>query len=156
MMEPGLLFGYRPLADYGSYSDGLGNIYRFGRTRLKDLWGREVMGNVEMQKEMLVKRLNCMGLNKPSTILLWVYTEDVVELWDRMKRQLKGGWWRPTPVENAPPTIPIITNHLRLGDSWFSVENMGPADFGVWVREQAKQEAIDGGIAANFAVSRDF
>ena len=151
--QPGVVFGYRPLADFGSFSDGLGNIYKFGRSRLEEMWNRDVMDCVDLQKELLVRRVNCGGLNRPSTILLWVYTDNVAELWDRVKRHLKGNWWRDREPQDLTP---IITNHLRLGDSWYSVGNMGPTDFGTWARELAKQESIEAGLEATFALSREY
>ena len=130
--RPGVIFGFRTLGDFGEYSDGQGHMYYFGRTKQKcflelPLTGEEVEKN---QKEMLKTKGRHNGLNAPSRMLMWVRVKDIDMCWEDFRVQLRG--WLRTGV--AVKDEPIITNHLWVGDNFYTVENVGPADFGKWCR----------------------
>lgn len=113
----GVVYGYRAVGDYGSAAVGLGNIYYFGRSKQASVFA--VRGNdEETQKETLRKKCKRDGLNAPRRVMLWVRVQDVDQVWEDVRMKLRGQ--------------PLITNHATLGDNWYTVENMGPEDFGTW------------------------
>ena len=132
-IKPGIIYGYRAVADYGDFSDGQGNIYYFGRSKQQCMLDLDVSGEnmIQDQKDMLKKKVRRTGLNAPSRMLMWVRVEDIDKYWDDFKQQLRG--WRRERDE-IDGTSPLITNVLVVGDNWYTVENMGPADFGTWCR----------------------
>ena len=75
---PGVIYGFRAVCEYGSFSDGLGNIYYFGRSKQKDMLDFACLGEGtstpehEQQCELRKKKCNRSGLNAPSRVLLWV------------------------------------------------------------------------------------
>ena len=129
-VRPGVVFGYRTRGDWGSYSDGEGAVYYFGRTKQKAALDLDVnaANAVENQKELLRNKMRRVGLNAPSRMLLWVHVSDIDKYWDEFKQQLRGYWMR------VDGTQPLITNQLCLGDHFFTVANMGVEDFGTWCK----------------------
>ena len=133
-VKPGIIFGYRAVCDYGSFSDGLGHIYNFGRStqacmlELRHKPGEEAGHWIQRQKDMLKNKMRRTGLNAPSRMLLWARVSDIEKYWDEFKRQL-GGWGGRLPVEG---TEPLVTQQLVLGDQYYTVENMGVSEFGTW------------------------
>ena len=140
-LKAGVLYGYRTKGDYGDFSDGQGNVYYFGRTRQKDVldfkctsiaWTQE---DKDVTRELLRKKCNRTGLNAPSRILLWKRVCDIEKGWDELRRALRTPY-APFSDDRAsepePPTS--ITNHLMLGDNFYTVEGLGPNDFGIWIR----------------------
>ena len=134
-INPGIIFGYRAIADYGDFSDGQGHVYYFGRSKQQCMLELDVSGEQhevhQGQRDLLRKRMRCTGLNSPSRILLWVRVQDVDKAWDDFQEQLRG--WRDER-DAIEGTSPLITNVLVLGDNWFTVENLGPEDFGTWCK----------------------
>ena len=148
----GIIFGYRAIADYGDYSDGQGHVYYFGRSKQQCMLGIDVSGEEahQDQKDVLRRKMRRTGLNSPSLIILWVRVQDVDKSWEAFREQLCG--WR---VERGliEGTSPLITNVLALGDNWYTVENLGPEDFGTWCR--AMTEKIENPPRV-FAIDIDF
>jgi hypothetical protein len=141
-IKAGVLYGYRTQGDYGDFSDGQGNVYYFGRTRQKDVldfkctsiaWTQE---DKDVTRELLRKKCNRTGLNAPSRILLWKRVCDIEKGWDELRRALRTPY-APFSDDRAsepePPTS--ITNHVALGDNYYTVEGIGPDTFGIWIRE---------------------
>ena len=141
-IKPGVIYGYRTKGDYGEYSEGQGNVYYFGRTRQKDVldfkctsiaWTQE---DKDVTRELLRKKCNRTGLNAPSRILLWKRVCDIEKGWDELRRALRTPY-APFSDDRAsepePPTS--ITNHVALGDNYYTVEGIGPDTFGIWIRE---------------------
>ena len=141
-LKAGVLYGYRTKGDYGEYSEGQGNVYYFGRTRQKDVldfkctsiaWTQE---DKDVTRELLRKKCNRTGLNAPSRILLWKRVCDIEKGWDELRRALRTPY-APFSDDRAsepePPTS--ITNHVALGDNYYTVEGIGPDTFGIWIRE---------------------
>jgi hypothetical protein len=133
--NPGIIFGFRAIADYGDFSDGQGHVYYFGRSKQQCMLGLDLSGEQhevhQGQKDMLRKRMRCLGLNSPSRVLLWVRVQDLEKRWDEFRDQLRG--WRDER-DAIEGTSPLITNVLALGDNWYTVENLGPEDFGTWCK----------------------
>jgi len=123
--RPGVLYGYRAVSDYGSFADGLGHVYYFGRSKKR--YAIEA-ANVEEQKMVLKRKIKRRGLNLPSRILLWCIVPNVDHAWDELKEALV--WSR-----KSTNWSPEITQQCVLGDHWFTVGNMGPEDFGAWCKE---------------------
>jgi hypothetical protein len=131
-VRPGVVYGYRAVSEYGSFSDGQGAIYYFGRSQQQCVIDiGEYSDSVQDQKDVLRHKLNRTGLNSPSRILLWKKVDDVDKYWDEFKQQLRG--WRRLR-DDIEGTSPLITNMLSLGDNFYCVENMNAEDFGVWCR----------------------
>ena len=131
---PGVVYGFRTLGEYGSYSDGLGSMYVFGRSRSRDMVEfdrgmHEPHADANM-KEMLLSRPHHRGLNSPAVILLWARVSDIYEGWDKINNLLKG-IYMPRPFEFEEP---IITNHLAMGNNYYTVSNVNHGEFGQWVR----------------------
>ena len=139
-LTPGVVYGFRTLGDYGSYADGLGSMYMFGRSKARDVveFDRSAyeppFAEANM-KQMLLSRPHHRGLNSPAVILLWKRVEDIYLGWDRLKNILKG-IYLPRPFEFAEPTI---TNHLNLGENYYTVSNVNHEEFGQWVRSHMDQ-----------------
>ena len=136
-IKPGVIYGYRTKGDYGEYSEGQGNVYYFGRSKQKDMLDFACAGEAvhEQQRELLRKKCSRSGLNAPSRILLWVRVCDIEKVWDELRRALRtpyAPFSNDRPSEPEPPTS--ITNHLMLGDNFYTVEGLGPNDFGIWIR----------------------
>ena len=131
---PGVVYGFRTIGEYGSYSDGLGTMYVFGRSRSRDMveFDRGVHGAYAdaCMKELLMGRSHHRGLNAPAVILLWARVPDIYEGWDKMNNLLKG-IYMPRPFEFEEP---IITNHLAIGHNYYTVSNVNHEEFGQWVR----------------------
>jgi len=157
-VKPGIIFGYRAVCDYGSFSDGLetkaatrgyersssprtiknlalvGHIYNFGRStqacmlELRHKDGEEAGHWIQRQKDMLRNKMRRTGLNAPSRMLLWARVSDIDTYWDEFKRQL-GGWGGRLPIDG---TEPLVTQQLVVGDAYYTVENMGVSEFGTW------------------------
>ena len=126
-VKPGIIWGYRTIGDYGEYSDGEGNAYCFGRSRLRGFINLDVNAEdtAAKQKQMLKERGRRTGLNTPCTILMWVRVDDVDRWWDEFKQELR----RP---KDYGEVVPEITNQLCLGDNFFTVSNLNPTEFGEW------------------------
>jgi hypothetical protein len=133
-IKPGVIFGFRSVGDYGDYSDGQGNVYYFGRSKQPCMLDLSLVGEnvTQNQKDMLKRKVRCVGLNAPSRILLWVRVDDIDKYWDEFRQQLRG--WDRRARDGIEGTGPIITNVLVVGDNWYTVENMGPQAFGSWCR----------------------
>ena len=133
-VKPGVIYGFRTVGDYGDYSDGLGNVYYFGRSKQKCFLDLPVSGEdmIAAQKEMLKKKGRFTGLSGPSTMLLWVRVTDIEKFWDDFRMRLRD--WLPhrVQIENVSP---LITQQCVLGDQYYTVENMNVGDFGKWCRE---------------------
>ena len=140
-LKAGVLYGYRTKGDYGEYSEGQGNVYYFGRTRQKDVldfkctsiaWTQE---DKDVTRELLRKKCNRTGLNAPSRILLWKRVCDIEKGWDELRRALRTPYAPFSDARHREPEPPTsITNHLALGDNFYTVEDLGPNDFGIWIR----------------------
>ena len=134
-VKPGVIFGYRAISDYGCYSDGEGHVYNFGRSsqqcmlELRPTEGEAAGHFVQRQKDMLKEKMRRTGLNGPSRILMWVRVSDIEKYWDEFKRQL-GGWGGRLQIDGPEP---LVTKQLVVGDQFYTVENMGVAEFGTWV-----------------------
>ena len=128
-VKPGIIWGYRTMGDYGLYSDGEGNAYCFGRSRLRCFIDLDVNAEdaAARQKQMLKERGRRTGLNMPCTILMWVQVGDVDRWWDESKQELR----RPKGSDYGE-VVPEITNQLDLGDNFFTVSNLNPTEFGEW------------------------
>ena len=134
-VKPGVVYGYRAVCDYGDFSDGQGHVYYFGRSKQRCVLDLDLSGEdpSQAQKDMLRGKLRRTGLNSPSRILLWVGVADVDKAWDDFREQLRG--WRPGWTrEEIDGVLPIITHVVSLGDNYYTVENLGPEDFGTWCR----------------------
>jgi hypothetical protein len=131
-VKPGVIYGYRAIADYGDFSAGQGHVYYFGRTKQRSILSLDVSGEQDLNEDqiyLLRRKLGRTGLNTPSRVLLWVRVDDIDRAWDNFREQLRGWLHQRDGIEG--PT-PILTNVLSLGDNWFTVENLGPEDFGKW------------------------
>ena len=137
------MFAYRAIGDYGSFADGLGHVYNFGRSSRRQFIDVHAIGNEEKQKEILVKYGRRTGLNRPARVLLWVYTTNVEELWERIVDNVRANVLRPRPATASTDEVPICTQHCMLGDQWYTVANLGPEDFGEWIREMELRESFD-------------
>ena len=136
-IQAGTIFGYRALGDFGSFADGLGAVYYFGRSKREDFRQPQLIVNRQLQKEMIPRHCSrCSGLNRPAQMLLWEVTFfDVEQLWGRIKDNLRGNIWAPYQGRR-----PVITQQLQLGDNWYTVSNMGPQEFRMWVQSVAVRE----------------
>ena len=134
-LTPGVVYGFRTLGEYGCYSDGLGEMYVFGRSKSRDVleFDRGVheppVADAKM-KELLSTRPHHRGLNSPAVILLWARVPDIYDGWDRINNILKG-ILVPRVFEFAEP---IITNHVAIGPNYYTVSNIDHERFGHWVR----------------------
>ena len=145
-LKAGVLYGYRTKGDYGDFSDGQGNVYYFGRTRQKDVldfkctsiaWTQE---DKDVTRELLRKKCNRTGLNAPSRVLLWVRVCDLETTWDEVRRALRTPYFPFNHDRASEPEPPAtITNHPVLGDNFYTVEGIGPYDFGIWIRAVVDQ-----------------
>ena len=129
------MFAYRAIGDYGSFADGLGHVYNFGRSSRHQFIDVQAIGDEQKQKEILIKYGRRTGLNRPARVLLWAYTQNLDEMWDRIKDNVRGNVWRPRPSTASTEEHPICTQQCMLGDHWYTVENLGPEDFGEWIQE---------------------
>jgi len=133
--HPGIIFGYRAIADFGDFSDGKGHVYYFGRSKQQCMLDLDVSGEPnevhQDQKNLLRRMMRLSGLNSPSRVLLWVRVQDLDKAWDDFREQLRG--WRQER-EEIEGTSPLITQELLLGDNFYTVENLGPEDFGTWCK----------------------
>ena len=140
---PGVVFGFRTLGDYGCYSDGLGAMYIFGRTKLRSLVDYEPVGaQLENERNMCAlirERTKHMGLNSPSRIVVWARVPDLYAGWYTLTDVLKG---LLIPDVDAGVPDPIITNHLVLGTNYYSVSNMNEEDFGIWVKAHMQSRDV--------------
>jgi len=134
-VRPGVVFGYRTRGDWGSFADGEGHMYYFGRTKQAAALEHDcdAANAEEVQKELLRNKMRRVGLNAPSRILLWAHVSDIDKYWDEFKQQLRGYWMR------VSGTQPLITNQLCVGDHYFTVANMGPGEFGEWCKASMKK-----------------
>ena len=132
-IKPGVIYGFRTLGDYGSFADGEGHIYYFGRSKQESFLELPAAGEdmQKDQKEMLKKKGRHVGLNAPSRMLLWARVNDIDKFWDEFREQLRG--WL-VPREEIDGVQPRITNQLCVGDNYYTVANVGPEDFGTWCR----------------------
>ena len=133
--KTGVIFGYRAVSDYGSFADGQGHVYNFGRSAQKEMVEcndiqpeGEVSDLATRQKELLKKCMRRTGLNAPSKVLLWAVVSDLDRYWDEFKMQLQG-WGGRLPVEGKDP---LVTQQQVVGDYFYTVENMGVEEFGTW------------------------
>ena len=135
----GVIYMYRSIGDYGSFADGLGAAYYFGRSKQAAFLDINLVGDEPKQKEIIVRHARCSGLNRPSRVLLWcrVLLLDLEEMWNRVRDNARGHIWRSVPDGQ---TRPLCTQQCVLGDNWFTVENVGSEEFGRWVRAVAKKE----------------
>ena len=135
----GIVYGFRALGDWGELSDGYGTVYYFGRTRQRSLGQDALLHDKGLQNEALVRRLKFGGLNRPSRMVVWIRVpeRDLDAVWDRVRDHLKGSIWRERPNAGVRP---VVTNHLEVGDNWFTVNNMNCDDFSEWCEEIAGQE----------------
>ena len=135
-MKEGVIFGYLAIAEFGSFSDGLGHAYNFGRTALRDVVSMRRLGSesdvdwADRQKDALKRRMKRSGLNTPSRVLLWVNVEDLEQTWDELVEHLRGFG----SFMSSAGTAPLIAQQLQLGDNWYTVENLNSEDFGRWCR----------------------
>ena len=132
---PGVVYGFRAVGEYGSYSDGYGTMYVFGRSRSRDMveFDRGMFDRTyadASMKEMLMGRSHHRGLNAPAAILLWARVPDIYEGWDKLNNNLKGIYVH----RQFDFAEPIITNHLALGSNYYTVSNVNHEEFGRWVR----------------------
>ena len=131
----GTIFGFRSFGDWGEYSEGQGAVYYFGRSKQQALRDAEIAADARLQKEALVKRLKFTGLNKPMRIILWIdVPNNLPEVWENFFEHLRGGVRLPVHEQH-----PEITNHLWVGNNWFSA-NIGADAFGVWCERVAERE----------------
>ena len=133
--KKGVVYGFRTFGAWGED----GTIYYFGRSRQALLQDVQLLDNAELQKEMLCRRLKLSGLNKPAEMLFWlrVVEGDVQRLWSGITEHLKGNFF----IDRAPgKKTPLITQHLWVGDNWFSVKNMGQDEFSEWCGEVIEKE----------------
>jgi hypothetical protein len=132
----GIVFGYLAFGDWGDDCA----IYNFGRSRQRALGEAVLLGDRDLQKDALVRRLKFSGLNKPMTMVLWlrVPVEDLDDIWDRIRDHLRGNVWKERPDGKVRP---LLTQHVWVGDNWFGTSMMGSADFAEWCREIAGEEA---------------
>ena len=130
----GVIFGYRAVSDYGSFEDGQGHVYNFGRSTQESLIelekkeGETFRELQQRQKELLRSKMRRTGLNGPSRVLMWVRVDDVDKYWDEFKDQLHG-WGGRMQVDGKDPHV---TQQVVLGDFFYTVENMGVVEFGAW------------------------
>ena len=130
----GVIFGYRAVSDYGSFEDGQGHVYNFGRSTRESLIelekkeGETFSELQQRQKDLLRYKMRRTGLNGPSRVLMWVRVDDIDKYWDEFKEQLHG-WGGRFQVEDKEP---LVTQQLLLGDYFYTVENMGVGEFGTW------------------------
>lgn len=137
--DSGVVYAYRPIAEYGSFVDGLGDIYYLGRSKRGEFSAPDVMVEEKLQKEVLSRYGPARGLNKPSRILLWMHVPDMQGLWERLIDQARGNVWRPR-LDTANER-PALTHHCALGDNWYSCATMGPAGIAEWLQEVMYTEA---------------
>jgi len=133
--KKGVVYGFRTFGAWGED----GTIYYFGRSRQALLQDVQLLNNEDLQKEMLVRRLKLSGLNKPAKMLFWlrVVECDVQRLWSGITEHLKANFF----IARAPgKKTPLITQHLWVGDNWFSVKNMGEDEFSEWCSEVVQKE----------------
>ena len=132
-IKPGIVYGFRTLGDFGSHSDGLGNLYYFGRSKQRCFL--ELPGTGEdvrkKQKEMLKKKGRHAGINAPSRMLLWVHVPDIDKFYDLLREQLRGWLQEREEVDGVQPEI---THQVWVGDNYYTVSNVNVEDFGKWVR----------------------
>ena len=129
-VKPGVIYGFRAVCEYGSFSDGQGNIYYFGRSKQKALLDFEsAPGTEATQKELLRTKCRRVGMNAPSRMLLWAKVPDVEKCWDEFRQQLR---WSRFEVEGMKR--PEVTHQCAVGDNWFTVANVDVSDFGEWCR----------------------
>ena len=136
--ESGVVYAYRPIAEYGSFSDGLGDIYYIGRSKRREFSAPDVMLSHDLQKEVLNRCGPARGLNKASRVLLWMHVPDMQGMWERLVDNVRGNVWRPRldPANERP----ALTHHCGLGDNWYSCATMGPGGIGEWLCEVMCQE----------------
>ena len=134
-VKPGIMFGYRTISEYGSFSDGEGNIYNFGRSSqrcmldLQRADGEEAGDWARRQKDMLKNKMRRTGLNAPCRLLMWVRVPDIDKFWDDFKEELAGWGSVRRGIEG---TSPLITQQCVVGDNYYTVANMNVTDFGNW------------------------
>ena len=134
----GVVYAYRPVADYGSFADGLGHIYYLGRSKRREFSAPDLMGNETLQKEVLSRYGQARGLNRASRILMWIHVPDMQAVWDRLIDHARGNVWctRTDPASERP----TLTHHCALGDNWYSCNNTGPTGIGEWFCEVIVEE----------------
>ena len=133
---PGVIYGYRAVCEYGSFSDGLGNIYNFGRSRQKALLDLECAPGTEArQKELLRTKCKRIGMNAPSRMLMWVKVKDIEKMFNDFRQQLR---WCRIEVEGSS-LRPEVTHQCAIGDNWYTVANVDVSDFGEWCRGLMRQ-----------------
>ena len=133
--KKGVVYGFRPFGAWGED----GTIYYFGRTRQGWLQDIDPGSNEDLLKAVLIRRLKLAGLNKPMKMLFWlrVVEGDIQRVWAGIVDHLKGNFF----LDRAPgKRTPLITQHLWVGDNWFSVKNMGQNDFSEWCGEVIEKE----------------
>ena len=133
--QPGVVYGFRTVGDYGCYSDGLGAMYIFGRTKARAMveYENEIEGQLQHEinmGELIRNHTHHKGLNSPGHVMVWARVPDVHTGWYTLSDVLKG-FVIPTVEVSVP--VPIITNHLVLGSNFFSVSNVNEEDFGIWI-----------------------
>ena len=157
-IKPGVIYGYRTKGDYGEYSEGhqsksyarcfglQGDVYYFGRSKRKDMLDFACLGEGtstpehEQQCELLKKKCNRSGLNAPSRVLLWVRVCDLETTWDEVRRALRTPYFPFNHDRASEPEPPAtITHHPVLGAKFYTVEGIGPYDFGIWMRAVVDQ-----------------
>ena len=151
----GIVFAYRAIGDYGSFADGLGHVYNFGRSSREQFIDVAAIGDEEKQKEILTKYGRRNGLNRPARVLLWTYTPNLEEMWERMVDNVRGNVWRSRHAGASTDQHPICTQQCMLGDHWYTVENLGPEDFGEWIQEVEVIERREMQEAAERRASRN-
>ena len=133
--KKGVVYGFRPFGAWGED----GTIYYFGRTRQGWLQDIDPGSNEDLLKAVLIRRLKLAGLNKPMKMLFWlrVVEGDIQRVWAGIVDHLKGNFF----LDRAPgKRTPLITQHLWVGDNWFSVKNMGEDEFTEWCAEVIQKE----------------
>ena len=132
----GVVFGYLAFGDWGDDC----SIYYFGRSRQRALGQTVLLGDRDLQKDALVRRLKFSGLNKPMTMVLWlrVPEEDLDEIWYRVREHLRGNVWKERSGEKVRP---VLTQHVWVGDNWFGTGMLSSAEIAEWCLEIADEEA---------------
>ena len=140
-VKPGIVYGFQATGSYGSGGPGsedlVGNVYYFGRSKLKCYRDLSCTGELvgEKQIELLKKKGRFGGLNAPVRMVLWETAGDVDGAWETLKERLRFH----IPQRAGGITPGHVTQLSMFGDNWFS-SNLDAGTFGRWLSAPIEYE----------------
>ena len=161
-VKPGIIYGFQTEGSYRSGGPGsedlVGNVYYFGRSKLKCYLDLPCTGErlQEKQIELLKKKGRFGGLNAPVRMVLWGTCSDVDGGWETLKERLRF----QIPQRAGGITPGHVTQLSMFGDNWFC-SNLDAATFGRWLNapieyeqpvvQVAGDELLIGPVSSQFA-----